>query len=113
MSVHRKQYSAQFKAQVVQELLAGDKTLSQIASHYAIHPNVITKWRKAAVSALPKAFDEQGEKAIDQLMAQHEKEKEALYAEIGRLSTQLKWLEKKAASVGITLDQARVGRMGK
>jgi len=113
MSVNRKQYSAQFKAQVVQELLAGDKTLSQVASHYGVHPNVITKWRNAAVSAMPKAFGEQSEKAIGQLVVQHEKEKEKLYAEIGRLSTQLKWLEKKAGSVGITLDKGAVGRTGK
>ena len=106
MSVSRKKYSAQFKAQVVQELLAGEKTLSQIASQHSIHPNVITKWRKAALSAMPKAFDEQTEKALSQLVAQHEKEKEQLYAEIGRLTTQLKWLEKKARGVGITLNSA-------
>lgn len=108
MSVKRKRYSPQFKAQVVQELLAGDKTLSQIASQYTIHPNLITKWRKAALTAMPKAFDEQTEKALSQLLAQHEKEKEQLYAEIGRLTTQLKWLEKKARSVGITLEAAKL-----
>ena len=108
MSVKRKRYSPQFKAQVVQELLAGEKTLSQIASQHAIHPNVITKWRKAALTAMPNAFDEQTQKALSQLVAQHEKEKEQLYAEIGRLSTQLKWLEKKARSVGITLEAAKL-----
>jgi transposase-like protein len=96
MSVKRKQYSAQFKSQVVQELLAGEKTLSQIASQHSIHPNVITKWRKAALTAMPKAFDKQTEKALNLLVAQHEKEKEQLYAEIGRLTTQLKWLFKKS-----------------
>ena len=106
MSVKRKQYSPQFKSQVVQELLTGEKTLSQIASQHAIHPNVITKWRKAALTAMPDAFDEKTEKAVKQLVAQHEKEKEQLYAEIGRLTTQLKWLEKKARGVGITLNQA-------
>lgn len=106
MSVKRKHYSAQFKSQVVQELLAGEKTLSQIASQHSIHPNVITKWRKAALVAMPKAFDEQTEKAINQLVAQHEREKEQLYAEIGRLTTQLRWLEKKARGVGITFNQA-------
>ena len=112
MSVSRKQYSAQFKAQVVQELLAGDKTLSQIASQHGIHPNVITKWRKAALTAMPKAFDEQTEKALSQLKSQHEKETEQLYAEIGRLTTQLKWLEKKARTVGLTLNQSTMGGMG-
>ena len=107
MSVSRKHYSSQFKAQVVQELLAGEQTLSQIAAKYSIHPNVITKWRKAALEAMPDAFDEQTHKAVNVLKAQHEKEKEHLYAQIGRLTTQLAWLEKKAKSVGITLDQTK------
>jgi transposase-like protein len=108
MSVIRKQYSSQFKAQVVQELLAGEQTLGQIASKYSIHPNVITKWRKAALAAMPDAFDEQTQKALSALKAQHEKEKEHLYAQIGRLTSQLNWLEKKARSVGISLDQAKL-----
>jgi transposase-like protein len=108
MSVIRKQYSSQFKAQVVQELLTGELTLGQIATKYNIHPNVITKWRKAALEAMPDAFDEQTQKAVNALKAQHEKEKEQLYAQIGRLTTQLNWLEKKARSVGITLDQAKL-----
>ena len=108
MSVIRKQYSSQFKAQVVQELLAGKQTLGQIATKYNIHPNVITKWRKAALSAMPDAFDEQTQKAVSTLKAQHEREKEQLYAQIGRLTTQLNWLKKKARSVGISLDQAKL-----
>lgn len=108
MSVIRKQYSSQFKAQVVQELLAGEQTLGQIASKYSIHPNVITKWRKAALAAMPNAFDEQTQKAVNALKAQHEKEKEQLYAQIGHLTTQLNWLEKKARNVGISLDQAKL-----
>jgi transposase-like protein len=108
MSVKRKKYSPQFKSEVVQEVLAGEKTLAQIASERSIHPNVITKWRAAALNAMPKAFDEQTEKVLNHLKAQHEKEKEELYAQIGRLSTQLRWLEKKARSVGIAWDPAKL-----
>jgi transposase-like protein len=34
----RKHYSPTFKAQVVQEVLAGEKSLGQIAAQYGIHP---------------------------------------------------------------------------
>ncbi|MDB5080474.1 MAG: transposase family protein [Chloroflexi bacterium] len=94
MSVIRKRYSSQFKAQVVQELLTGEQTLGQIAAKYNIHPNVITKWRKAALGAMPDAIDEQTQKAVNALKAQHKKEKELLYAQIGRLTAQLNWLKK-------------------
>jgi len=36
----RKQYSAAFKARVVQELLKEEKTLAQIAAAYEVHPCV-------------------------------------------------------------------------
>jgi putative transposase len=34
----RKQYTAAFKARVVQELLKEEKTLAHIASEYEVHP---------------------------------------------------------------------------
>ncbi|GAC1345171.1 MAG: hypothetical protein NVS3B14_09710 [Ktedonobacteraceae bacterium] len=98
----RKHYSPTFKAQVVQEVLAGEKSLGQIAAQYGIHPNMIGKWRRAAIEAMPTAFDEEGQRQaqaqIAALKAQHEKEKEELHAEIGRLTMQVNWLQKKIAA---------------
>ena len=105
----RKRYSPTFKAQVVQEVLAGEKSLGQIAAQYGIHPNMISKWRRAALQAMPAAFDEEGQAQtqaqIAALNAQHEKEKEELHAEIGRLTMQVHWLHKKIAA-GSTPDYA-------
>ena len=102
----RKHYSPTFKAQVVQEVLAGEKSLGQIAAQYGIHPNMISKWRRAALQAMPTAFDEESQlraKAqIAALQAQHEKEKEELHAEIGRLTMQVNWLQKKIAAATAT-----------
>lgn len=39
MGAMRKQYSAEFKAQVVKEVLREEKTLNEIASGYGVHPN--------------------------------------------------------------------------
>ena len=95
----RKHYSPAFKAQVVQEVLAGEKSLGQIAAQYGIHPNMISKWKRAALQAMPAALDEesqlQAQAQIAALKAQHEKEKEELHAEIGRLTMQVNWLQKK------------------
>jgi transposase-like protein len=98
----RKRYSPTFKAQVVQEVLAGEKSLGQIAAQYGIHQNMISKWRRAALQAMPNAFDEesraQTQAQIAALKVQHEKEKEELHAEIGRLTMQVHWLQKKIAA---------------
>ena len=40
----RKQYSAEFKADVILEVLRGEKTLAQIASERGIHPAMIVRW---------------------------------------------------------------------
>lgn len=95
MSIIRKSYTAEFKTQVVREILREEKTLSQIASEYGIHTNVITRWRDQALAALPRAFNDQA--AVEQVAkeAAWEKEREELYAEIGKLSTQLAWMKKK------------------
>lgn len=90
----RKQYSASFKAQIVQEVLKGEKTVSQLASEHGIHPTMISQWKSTAVAGLPTLF-ERSAKAADQQI-EHERKIEELYKEIGRLSTQVSWLKKKS-----------------
>ncbi len=41
----RNQYTASFKAQVVQELLKEDKTIAQIAAEYEVHPTQLNQWK--------------------------------------------------------------------
>ena len=91
----RKQYSANLKAQLVLEVLKEEKALSQIASEHGVHPNQLRRWKSQAVDGLPSVFaDEQ--RATRELTATHAREVEALYTEIGRLTTQLAWLKKKS-----------------
>jgi transposase-like protein len=95
----RKSYTAEFKAKVVREILREEKTLTQIASEYGTHVNVITRWRDQALAALPAVFDEKTAQVQAAKEAAWEKEKEELYAEIGKLTTQLTWLKKKGGHV--------------
>lgn len=41
MSNKRKQYSPQFKAKVALETVRGEKTVSELASQYEVHPTMI------------------------------------------------------------------------
>jgi putative transposase len=90
-----KRYSAAFKAQLVLELLKEERTVAQIASAHGIHPNQLYHWKAQALKNLPRLFAEQSAKAAD---AQHEQKLHELYAEIGRLTTQVNWLKKNLAS---------------
>ena len=89
----RKQYTAAFKARVVQELLKEEKTLTQIASEYEVHPTQLKDWRAVAVEGLPGLFEKQD--STMELRRAHEEQPTELYAEIGKLTTQVAWLKKK------------------
>lgn len=91
----RKRYTAKQKAQIVLEILQEDKTITQIASEYGIHPNQLHRWKKQALEGFPKVFENDA-KAERQKDAEHERQIKELYAEIGRLTTQLNWLQKKS-----------------
>lgn len=90
----RKRYSAAFKAQIVQEVLREEKTITQIASTHGVHPNMIGEWKAAALKGLPMIF-EKGHSELAAERASHEKQLNELYNQIGRLTTQMAWLKKK------------------
>ena len=94
----RKQYTAEFKAEVVKEILREEKTVSQISAEHGIHSSQLYKWRDQALAGLPSLFNEQAEKAQAEKEAEWQKEREALYAEIGRLTLPQSWLEKKSGA---------------
>jgi len=92
---NRKNYSAAFKAQVVQQVLREDKTLAQIAAEHGVHPNQISQWKAAALQGLPTIF-ERGDGAQAAEKAAQDKQTAQLYEQIGRLTTQLAWIKKKS-----------------
>lgn len=91
----RKRHSATFKAQVVQEVLKEEKTIAQIASEYSVHPNQISQWKAVALKGLSTLFERDNTAQAAEKAAQEQKLQE-LYAEIGKLTTQVAWLKKKS-----------------
>lgn len=90
----RKRHSPAFKAKIVAEALKEDKTITQIASENDIHPNQISAWKTAALNGLPSLFERESKTQIDHTA--HQQQLEELYAQIGRLTTQVGWLKKKS-----------------
>jgi putative transposase len=89
----RKQYTSAFKAKVVQELLKEEKTLAQIASEHEVHPTQLKNWKAIALEGMPSLFEKQD--STVELKAAYEQQVTELYAEIGKLTTQVTWLKKK------------------
>ncbi len=90
----RQQYSSAYKVRVVQELLREEKTVAQTAAESEAHPSQLGRWKSTAIQGLPSLFDRRD--AAEGLRATHEQEMTALYAEIGKLTTQVAWLNKQS-----------------
>ena len=56
MSRKRRNFTAEFKAKVVLELLEGDKTINEIASKYDILPKSLQQWKKQFMENAVLAF---------------------------------------------------------
>ena len=44
----RRRFSADFKAKVALEALKGEQTLSDLATRFDLHPNMIAQWKRQA-----------------------------------------------------------------
>ena len=86
----KKRYTAAFKSKVALEAIKGQKTISEIASGYEVHPNQVSQWKRQLRDGLEDVF-------TGPCKSNHseEKEKDRLYQEIGRLKVELDWIKKK------------------
>jgi transposase len=88
----RKRYESSFKARVALAAVKGDKTLSELASEYSVHGNLISQWKRRLLTEVPRVFEEPG----DEAQRDHQAVVEELHRQIGQLHVELAWLKKKA-----------------
>lgn len=87
MSVKKKQYKANFKAQVAIAALQERETLTQIAKRFNVHPSQVSQWRKQLTDNADTAFDNNASDA-------QEHEQEELLKKIGELTMERDFLSK-------------------
>jgi len=91
MSKKRKSYSAAFKAKVALAAQRQDKTISQLAAPFKVHPIVISRWKTQLLDNAEQVFqDKRAKKKSD------DPTHDELYQEIGRLKVELDWIKKKS-----------------
>jgi transposase-like protein len=55
-SRQRRSFTAEMKARIALEAIKGQKTIQEIASHYGVHPNQVTNWKRQAIQGTPALF---------------------------------------------------------
>ena len=92
MKNKRRNHTAQFKAKVALAAAKGDKTISDLASEFDVHPNQIAQWKKQLLQSLPELFSRSRQKDKQK----RDELTELLYQQIGQLKVELDWLKKKS-----------------
>jgi putative transposase len=54
-----------YEAEIVQELLKEEKTVSQLASETGIHPTQLKEWKRIALTRLPELLS-RNDRALDE-----------------------------------------------
>lgn len=88
----RKHFDNEFKAKVTLAALREDRTLAELASHFGVHGNQISRWKRLAVDVLPEIFSS---KRSNGRNADQEGLVAELYQKIGELEMEKDWLKKK------------------
>lgn len=91
--MQRRRHSDSLKAKVVLEALQGSSTTNEIAKRYGVHPLMVSKWKRHAVSLLPSLFSKERDRDKENV----ERREAELFQQIGQLKYELDWLKKKAA----------------
>ena len=94
MSGSRRNFSAEFKTNLVLQLLKGEKELNVLAVENDIQPNLLRNWKKEFLTNVSLAFDKKREDNLREKLAEERKEKAEYAKKVGQLTMQVDWLKK-------------------
>ena len=91
MSKTRRKFPAKFKADLVIELLKGEKDLNSLATEHGISPNLLRNWKKEFINNAQLAFEDTSQSTLKDKLAEERKEKDQYAKKVGRLTMQVDW----------------------
>ena len=89
MSKKRRTHSPAFKAKVALASVRGDKTITELAEQFQVHPNQIQTWKRQLLKGASEVFQKSSEQTTDQSGTIKE-----LHAKIGQLAMEKDFLSK-------------------
>ena len=92
----RRNHAAAFKAKVALAAIKGEKTLTELAEQFDIHPNQITQWKAELLEGAAEVFATAAEKTGEAGPSAKE-----LHAKIGKLAMENDFLETALIKAGM------------
>ena len=93
MGTKRRRIEAALKTKAALAVVRGERTTSELASQFAVHPTQIGQWKRQLLDGATELFSDDRRRQVenqDTLIAE-------LYEQIGRLQMEAAWLKKKVA----------------
>jgi transposase-like protein len=90
----RRNHGATFKAQVALAAIKGDKTLSELAEPFSVHPTQITEWKQQLLARAAEVFGGTTPTA-------NTPDLKTLHAKIGQLALENEFLEGALTKAGL------------
>jgi transposase-like protein len=93
MGAKRRRIEAALKAKAALAAVRGERTTSELACQFGVHPTQIGQWKRQLLDGATELFCDDRHRQVqgqDALIAE-------LYEQIGRLQMEAAWLKKKVA----------------
>ena len=88
----RRNHDAAFKARVALEAVKGERTVSELAAEYGVHPTMIHQWKKSLLDGAADIFERGSKKSAVEV---DEETVRSLHAKIGELAVANDFLSRK------------------
>jgi len=98
MSKTRRNFSPEFKAQIVLQLLREENTVNGLSSEHGISPVVIGRWKTELMERASEVF-KKGPSDAEQDLAEKEEHIAELERKVGQLTIEVDWMKKKSSEL--------------
>jgi transposase len=92
----RRNHTAEFKSKVAVAAIRGEKTLSELAEQFDIHPNQITQWKSQLLEGAASVFGGEAKAVPSEPV-----DVKTLHAKIGALTLENDFLEGALTKAGL------------
>jgi transposase len=91
MMTHRRKFTAEFKAQVVLDLVSGAKSAAELCRQHQLNPQLLARWKTEFLERAPLLFQQEA------MQSQEQERIAELERVVGRLTMQLEIAKKASA----------------